>query len=303
MSMKIVKIYGGLGNQMFQYAFAMSLAAKGLDDVFIDSSALVGDRVHHGYELDRVFGVALSEARPLDVDRLSSRPSGIAGRIRRKYFTKPSHFIDREFRYQGELLSRTGDTYYEGYWQSEKYFKDIEKEIRAGFAFKAPLAEKNLSLLADIPRPAVSVHVRRGDYLKYDNLNICSPAYYEKALAALTASSGIASLLVFSEDVEYCKASLRLGALSAVFVDWNKGSDSWQDMAMMSLCDHHIIANSSFSWWGAWLDPKPTKRVVAPSVWNRQTAAGGDRYYRFSFGDVLPEAWETVDLGESGGAS
>ena len=139
--MKIVKINGGLGNQMFQYAFAMSLAAAGADEVYIDSSALDRDEVHNGFELDRVFSIGLPEAQRKEVDRLSVRPAGVLSRIRRKYFTKRSHFIDKRFGYQSELQTRSGDIYYEGYWQSEKYFKDIEDEVRQSFAFKAELAE------------------------------------------------------------------------------------------------------------------------------------------------------------------
>jgi hypothetical protein len=294
--MKIVKINGGLGNQMFQYAFAMSLAAKGGDEVYIDSSALDRDEVHNGFELGRVFSIGLPEAPRKEVDRLSVRPAGVLSRMRRKYFTKRSHFIDRRFGYQSELQSRPGDIYYEGYWQSEKYFQGIESEIRTLYTFKESLSEPNVRLMREIPRPVASVHVRRGDYLKYPNLDICGPAYYERAIASLIASSGIASLLVLSEDAEYCKATLRCGGVPATFVDWNSGSDSWQDMAMMSLCDHHIIANSSFSWWGAWLDPRPAKKVVAPSVWNRRQLEGGDNYYRFTFDDVIPQAWEREAL-------
>jgi hypothetical protein len=294
--MKIVKIYGGLGNQMFQYAFSRSLAARTADEVYLDSSSLRDDSVHNGYELGRVFGIGLSEAPPGSVARLSVPPTSLARRFRRKYLTKRSHCIDKKFGYQPELFDLKGDRYFEGYWQSEKYFEGIEAQIRRDFAFKNSLDVRNLALLRDLPRPIASIHVRRGDYLKYDNLNICGPEYYEKALACLISRQAISSFVVFSDDIEYCRTTLRLGKASAAFVDWNAGEASWQDMAMMSLCDHHIIANSSFSWWGAWLDCNPDKTVVAPAVWNRRQVADVDRYYRFTFDDVVPASWIRAEI-------
>jgi hypothetical protein len=294
--MRIVKIYGGLGNQMFQYAFARSLAAADPDAVYIDSSSLRGDTLHNGFELERLFGIELPEAPASEVDRLSVRPRGILSRALRKYFTKRSHVIDKKFGYQAELLTRYGDTYFEGYWQSEKYFAGLEEAIRLGYTFRETLDERNLALLRDLPRPIASVHVRRGDYLQYPNLDICGPGYYERAAEAMRAEGGIASFLILSDDIEYCRTTLRLGELPAAFVDWNRGDNSWQDMAMMASCDHNIIANSSFGWWGAWLNPSRTKRVIAPSVWNRRELRQNDHYYSFTFGDIVPDSWERVAI-------
>ncbi|MGA2545216.1 MAG: alpha-1,2-fucosyltransferase [Rectinemataceae bacterium] len=294
--MKIVKIYGGLGNQMFQYAFSRSLAARTGDAVHIDGSGLRDDTLHNGYELGRVFGVGLSEALPEAALRLSVPPTSLVKRFRRKYLTKRSHYIDKKFGYQPELFALPGDRYFEGYWQSEKYFEGMEADIRRDFAFKKPLDERNLMLLRDLPRPIASLHVRRGDYLKYANLNICGPLYYEKALACLVSCRRISSFVVFSDDIVYCRATLRLGEPPAAFVDWNGGEESWQDMAMMSLCDHHIIANSSFSWWGAWLNANPDKVVVAPAIWNRRQLVDADRYYRFTFDDVVPAGWLRAEI-------
>jgi hypothetical protein len=294
--MKIVKIHGGLGNQMFQYAFARSLAARTGDEVYLDGSALDGDLIHSGYELDRVFGVDLTEAPPGAAERLSVPPTSLIRRFRRKYLTKRSHYIDKKFGYQPELFGLAGDRYFEGYWQSEKYFEGLEAQVRRDFAFKEPLDERNAQLLRDLPHPIASVHVRRGDYLKYDNLNLCGPTYYENAIASLAAVREIASFVVFSDDIEHCRATLRLGKAEAAFVDWNPGPKSWQDMAMMARCDHHIIANSSFSWWGAWLDPAPDKVVVAPAIWNRRQLSDGDMYYRFTFDDIVPASWLRAEI-------
>jgi hypothetical protein len=293
--MKIVKIHGGLGNQMFQYSFALALSARG-GEVRIDASALAGDALHNGYELSTVFSVTLGQAEPDDVRRLSIPPDGLVNRFRRKYLTKPTQVIDRVFGYQPELLELSGDRYFEGYWQSEKYFSGIEAQVRRELAFTQPLSERNESLLAAAPRPLASVHVRRGDYLLYQNLDLCTPAYYAKAVDALRSSGSARHFLVFSEDVEYCRATMKFGPGEAEFVGWNGGRDSWQDMAMMARCDSHVVANSSFSWWGAWLDPSPAKRVIAPSIWNRREIEDHDLYYRYRFEDIVPGSWERVPI-------
>ena len=291
--MKIVKIHGGLGNQMFQYAFALRLAAEGRDEVCIDTGGFDDQPAHNGFELGRLFSVSLPEAPREVVKRLAIRPMGILNRVRRKYLTKRSHIIDRKFGYQPELLSLEGDAYFEGYWQSEKYFAPIAAEIRSAFTFRQALAKRNEGILAAADRPLVSVHVRRGDYVTHDNLNLCSPRYYENAARAL-AEAGIEPprYLVFSDDAEYCRRELGSSMAGALVVDWNRGSESWQDMAMMAACDLHIIANSSFSWWGAWLDEKPGRRVIAPGIWNRRELYDRDHYYSYTFGDIVPESWE-----------
>ncbi len=290
--MKIVKLYGGLGNQMFQHAFARALEAASADEVRFDASVADTDAAHNGLELDRVFGLVLPAATRQDCMRLSVPANGLLNRLRRKYLTKPTHCIDRRFGYQPELLTLPGDRYFEGYWQTERYFAHLERELRAAYAFRHPLSPRNRTMLDSLDRPIASIHVRRGDYLDHDNLNICTPAYYERAVASL--GSGIRSLLVFSDDMGYCKEALRLGCTPAVYVDWNRGLDSWQDMALMSACDHHVVANSSFSWWGAWLDANPRKRVIAPAIWNRRQIIDHDHYYSFTFDDVVPEGWERV---------
>ncbi|MBN1242900.1 MAG: alpha-1,2-fucosyltransferase [Spirochaetales bacterium] len=293
--MKIVKVHGGLGNQMFQYAFARSLGKATGDEIFIDASAFGDDPAHNGFELDVLFAMALPLAEARDVDRLSTKPRGALGRFRRKYFTKSTHFIDRKFGWQPEVYDMPGDRYFEGYWQSEKYFEGIAGDLRAEFAFKPPLSDRNRRLLESVRRPVASVHVRRGDYLAHPNLDICTPDYYRRAAESMRAA-GAASFLVFSDDLEYCRNALELGPTPATFVDWNRGALSWQDMAMMSACDHHVVANSSFSWWGAWLDSSPEKRVVAPTVWNRREIEDRDHYYSYRFGDVVPESWERIPI-------
>ena len=115
-------------------------------------------------------------------------------------------------------------------------------------------------------------------------------------MADLREKAQAGSFLVFSDDPEYCRRTLAPGGAQTVYVDWNTGSDSWRDMALMSMCDHHIIANSSFSWWGAWLGSGQGRRIIAPSVWNRREIRDSDRYYSFSFEDVVPPSWDRMPI-------
>lgn len=289
--MRIVKILGGLGNQMFQYAFSRELEKRSGEPVLLDLSSYEGYGLHHGYELERVFGIQAACAGLEDVDRLATRPLGLFSRARRKYFTKPSHFIDRYFGYYDKVFSRTGDTYYDGYWQSEKYFSSVRNDMRAAFSFSGGLGHDNEEALAALPPPRLSVHVRRGDYLKSVNQSVCGKDYYLRALDAALSSGGVASVVFLSDDPAWCRENLSGVSLPVAYVDWNRGQDSWRDMAIMSRCDHNVIANSSFSWWGAWLNPNPQKRVYAPAIWNRRQVATSDRYYSFTFDDIVPASW------------
>jgi hypothetical protein len=294
--MKIVKISGGLGNQLFQYAFALALENREQNEVFIDSSVLLRGNQHNGFELGRLFNLSIHEAPTEMVAKLSIQPTNFVNRIRRKYLTKPSHFIDRRFCYQEDIFDLKGDRYLEGYWQSEKYFSNIEQRIRDEYSFIQPLSERNRDIINRLSEKSASVHVRRGDYLRSWDLDVCTPSYYERAFKKLKLL-GISKFYVFSDDIQYCKKNIPVLAgegISIDYVDWNKGADSWQDIALMSRCTAHIIANSSFSWWGAWLDPKPNKHVVAPSLWNNRELKRHNYYYHYSFQDIVPSLWDRV---------
>ncbi len=301
-NMRIVKISGGLGNQMFQYAFSLALKAAGNTDVQLDLSTYRAksdyngiDLVHNGFELTELFDVQYKEASPKDVAHLSYQPTNLLNRVLRKYFTKKTHFIDKKSSYQPELLlMKDHDIYFEGNWQTEKYFQSIEDQIRKAFTFKKHLSPESENLAASLSTNCASLHIRRGDYLKTQTLNVCGKDYYLNAVKMLLEKTYITELLVFSDDMDWCRSELKLEEFGTkvIYVDWNKGNDSWQDMALMSKCKNHIIANSTFSWWGAWLDPNIDKIVICPEIWNlRQLNPNIDKYYRCEYGDILPEKW------------
>lgn len=288
--MKIVNILGGLGNQMFQYAFAVALRELSPDkDVRIDPSGFKGYPLHNGYELNRIFNVTIPEASLGEQMKVyyplrNYRMWQIGNRIlpRRKSTIKEV----ADMRFTPTLLTDSRSAYYLGYWQTDKYFRDIRSLILRAYTFPAfERDSKNEQLFREIQsKNVIGVHVRRGDYVNIGNTQgICTLEYYRKALCLMSERTKPEMFLIFSDDIEWCRNEISgfLGNIPTVYVDWNKGKNSFRDMQLMSLCKHNIIANSSFSWWGAWLNQNPDKIVIAPSRWMN---GGG-------WVDIIPEEW------------
>lgn len=189
--------------------------------------------------------------------------------------------------YSPQCLDATSG-YLDGYWQSEKYFEAIADTIRSDFRFKLLKGKENLALQERIAsEPCVSVHVRRGDYLTIPSLaGICSVEYYTQALARVDACAPGGTRVIFSDDIPYCRELF--GSRDAVYVDWNRKENSWMDMALMGLCKHHIIANSSFSWWGAWLGECWDGITIAPRHWYAAESNTRNPY-------ICPERWELIE--------
>ncbi|MFL2832352.1 MAG: alpha-1,2-fucosyltransferase [Coraliomargaritaceae bacterium] len=256
----MVRISGGLGNQMFQYAFASALQNRG-NQVYMHWHPHRSKSEHNGFELDRVFQIQLSDAIPLVSQSLLSRWQ--TWRLRKTVRTREVH----ELQFQAHFLE-TQKGYLDGYWQTEQYFKSIHDKIRADFEFKPLSGAQNLELQQQLTQSeACSIHIRRGDYVGHPELgDICDKAYYSNALKELDARHPHCPLVVFSDDIEFSKDLLKRRP-RVQFCDWNRGRNNWMDMALMSYCTHHIIANSSFSWWGAWLE-RSRGITLAPTVWS-----------------------------------
>ncbi|CAI8311804.1 MAG: O-antigen biosynthesis glycosyltransferase WbnK [Opitutia bacterium UBA7350] len=275
--MIVVRISGGLGNQMFQYAFARALQARG-QQVTLHWHSHHSKSAHNGYELDHVFQAQLSDTIPLVSQSLLKHWQ--AWRLRKIARTREVH----ELQFQAHFLeTQTG--YLDGYWQTEQYFESIHDKICADFDFKPLTGPKNLELQQQLTESeACSIHIRRGDYTGHPELGgICDKAYYNNALKELDARHPNCPLVVFSDDIEFSKDLLK-GRKQVQFCDWNRGIDSWMDMALMCRCTHHIIANSSFSWWGAWLATSHGL-TIAPNNWS------------LKFGtktDICPTNWLTL---------
>lgn len=290
----IVNLIGGLGNQMFQYACGYAVGKNCGFPLKIATDMFNGYALHNGPELSRVFVASVTTAESRDMRNLLGRwrthprirkwlELNILKPLRGKRF-----IVEREYRYNKEIHHRSRHgMYLQGYWQNEQYFKKHEEALRKEFEFKNPLAGYNSELARQISQGvSVSLHIRRGDYascqktLEYHGL--CEPEYYFRATEHLRAHVPKFRLFAFSDDPQWVAGTLKAHYPEMVIVDNNPGNQSHNDMHLMSLCDHHIIANSSFSWWGAWLNPDPNKIVIAPRKW---FAGGTDT------ADPIPESW------------
>lgn len=293
--MKIVNILGGLGNQMFQYAFALALERQigDREDIRIDPRAFRGYPIHNGYELKRIFNVKIPEATICEVMKVAYPYLNyriwqlcrlLPKRITMKYEWKCMAYDERVF-------TDTRNLYLIGYWQTEHYFSSIRNEILKAFAFPSFTSNsQNETLSKELQqRCSVAVHIRRGDYLKISNTSgICTIDYYKKAIAYMQKSSSPELFAIFSDDIDWCMEQFGaiIGNTDIRFVNWNKGKESYLDMQLMSLCKHNIIANSSFSWWGAWLNNNPNKIVIAPSRWMNSEG----------WSEIIPKDWITIKV-------
>jgi hypothetical protein len=282
--MKIVNIIGGLGNQMFQYAFAYKLKDLNPDeDVLIDTSHFhhifikkwKTANLHNGYEINKVFPNAnLPVANPWKIMKLSRYvPNYLASRIVRKHFPKRKNEIIQQpkfyYAYDPSVLSKSGDAYYEGLWGAASYYSAIRVKLQQVFAHTTP-NEQNAALIADMEREnSVGIHIRRGDYLLVSSFKgLCELDYYKAGINALLSDRQIHSFYVFSNDVAWCQNNIAplVGNNKLTIVTNNIGKNSCWDMFLMTHCKDLIIANSTFSWWGAFLN-KRNGRVIAPKKW------------------------------------
>lgn len=289
--MVISNIIGGLGNQMFQYAAGRALSLRLGVALKLDTSGFLGYKLHQGFELKRLLNCDAEIASEHDLKNvLGWQHSQLAKRFLRKpplkIFRKKNLVVEPSFNYWDGLRQLNDCVYLDGYWQSERYFNDYAEIVRNDFSFNLPFSDQNLVLAHKISSVnSVSLHVRRGDYVtnaKNAFIGSCPLNYYEKAISFIKSSIQTPLFFVFSDDINWVKSNLKLDA-SAVLVNHNDGSESYNDMRLMSMCKHQIIANSSFSWWGAWLNENQNKIVIAPKKWFATD--------KFDSSDLLPPSW------------
>lgn len=263
--MRLIKMTGGLGNQMFIYAFYMDMKRR-FPKTYIDLSDMVHYNAHNGYELNKVFNIVSDEFCINQGLKKAMEFCFFKTIIERKQNLQTLEVYRRSFCWP--LI------YFKGFYQSERYFSDIIPDIRKTFQFdvqKANLQTRSLANTITDDSHAVAIHVRRGDYLYPKFLKsvggVCSLEYYTRAIHRMQDIDAKAHFYVFSDDTEWCKMHLPVNN-HTVYVDWNKGKDSWQDMMLMSMCKNNIICNSTFSWWGAWLNSNKNKIVLTPDRWS-----------------------------------
>lgn len=280
--MIITRLHGRLGNQMFQYAAAAGLAARLGTQVALDARGAIarGEGV-----LTRVFDLPVVAPDPLP-------PLKSDGQLRyglwRTFGSQPKFRREQGLGYNPQIEGWADGAYLHGYWQSEAYFAHVAQDIRAAFAFPEFTNTQNAEMAARIAEvQAISLHVRRGDYVSLNAHVLCDQTYYEAALArVLEGMTGAPTVFVFSDDPQWAKDNLPL-PVEKVVVDFNGPDTDFEDMRLMSLCQHNIIGNSSFSWWAAWLNQKAGKQVAGPSKWF------GDP--NLSNPDILPPDWHRIE--------
>jgi len=284
--MIVVRIVGGLGNQMFQYAAGRALSLRLGVPLKIDLSA------YESYTL-RTYGLSHFDisAEVADMgERVEGNSLSLMGRIRRRLGLGTHLAIYREkgLEFDPLMLRLADGTYLDGYWQSERYFKDIADRIRKDFTIRSAPSEQNEFTLKQImSTEAVSIHIRRGDYISDSKTNsvhgVCELGYYQSAMDLIARQlSQPPHVFVFSDDPVWVHKNLNLKH-PMTFITHNDANSHYEDLRLMSACKHHIIANSSFSWWGAWLNPSPKKLVVAPKRWFKNQ--------KLSDRDIVPTGW------------
>ena len=281
--MQIVWCLGGLANQMMQYAFARRIELDGYK-VKLDLRGFANYGLHNGYELDRVFKVKILAATENEI--VSIRKRKLTRNIRKLLGFRSTIIQPKDFRFSESYLPQKDNNYISGFWNSEKFFLPYKSQIIKDFTFPKLTEPHNISLRKNIiAENSISMHVRRGDYVNNPlHGNVCSKNYYHNAIEFFKKKISAPCFYIFSNDINWCKENLSkiLESFSVIYVTGNNADNSYRDMQLMSLCRHNIIANSAFSWWGAYLNANEDKIVVAPDKWFNTDKDQSD---------IVPEGW------------
>lgn len=288
--MVIVKIIGGLGNQMFTYAYAKALNLRGYE-VKIDISG------YDTYALDSCERGRRYMLDQYDIDlKISSEEENNKHYKKNLFFrfinkiknTNKNILQEKSLRFDKSFLSVNDGFYINGYFQSEKYFLDIKDILYKQFSLKNNtnnlVKEYENEILKS--KSSCSLHVRRGDFTNAQNINIhgvCTKQYYQNAMKLINNND--VCYFVFSDDISWVKQNLNIK--NAIYVS-DQNINACDDMYLMSKCEHNIIANSSFSWWGAWLNQNKNKLVIAPKVWFK------DEKLQAQSCDIVCDSWMKI---------
>jgi hypothetical protein len=270
--MIITRLIGGLGNQMFQYAAGLALAKQHGVELTVD----LGGFDQYSLRRYSLAHFAL-EPRPAPQDALSTAgSSSLIARLRRKlgigYGCAYTIYRETSLRFNNEFKKLPNNTYLDGYWQCEAYFSEFTDAVRQAFAFRTPASGINAEWLAHIRGAnAIAIHVRRGDYANnpktFQVHGLCSLDYYHQAALYMEQHANEApEFFIFSDDPDWAKENLKLDH-PMHFVTHNNAETDYEDLRLMSACKHQIVANSTFSWWGAWLAKSEEQIVIAPKNW------------------------------------
>jgi len=294
--MIILRITGGLGNQMFQYALGRQLAETHRTLLKLDLSSFESD--YRKYDL-HCFHTQAYPATPEEIEDVQGSygvVEEVALKITRKIGFRGSALRlarkgvavqEKQFHFEPSVLSVPKYSYLDGYWQTERYFPDVREILRREFQVKYSQDSKSRSLSDLISHTnSVAIHIRRGDYVSnpgyHDIHGLCSLDYYHRSIRWIVDKVSDPHFFVFSDEPRWAKENLKIASLATI-VDHNGGDRSYEDLRLMSQCKHQIIANSSFSWWAAWLNNNPQKSVIAPLRWFNDASVDAK--------DLVPSSW------------
>lgn len=291
--MIIVQLNGGLGNQMFQYALGRSLSIERKDKLYLDTWVyrhLTSIDTKREYELDSFLLVA--RTCPSIVCNICNVYLRTANKLKQyinlSFPYLPNYILEQSNLFDPHIFELKKNIYLSGYWQSEKYFIKHRKIILGDFSSRSsPISTKNAQLEKDIKKhQSVSIHIRRTDYLTNENANkfhgVCGLNYYRKSMKYIEKKVTSPVYYVFSDDPDWVRLNIK-SKHKVVYITHNQGKDAHEDIRLMSQCQHNIIANSSFSWWGAWLNSHRNKMVISPKRWFNSSLTDTS--------DLIPQNW------------
>ncbi|MFA6339052.1 MAG: alpha-1,2-fucosyltransferase [Candidatus Paceibacterota bacterium] len=284
--MIIVRIHGGLGNQLFQYCLGRNLALRNRTKLKFDTS-FFDKSVDRRFLLDK-FNTSGEVASVNEINKI--KPDDIFHKVFNKIIPNKNIVNEKSYDFDKKILELKDNIYLSGVWPSEKYFDGIEDVLRREITLKKTLG-KEASVVAEkikLLYNPISIHIRRGDYVTNEKFSkvhgTCDPEYYEKAIKFFQEKIGPSSFFVFSDDIPWVKVNISLPQ-NSILVSKKEIFD-YEELILMSMCKNHIIANSTFSWWGAWLNNNPEKIVIAPKDWFADSVRNSK--------DLIPESWITI---------
>lgn len=288
--MVISNILGGLGNQMFQYAVGRSISLRNRQKLKLDISSFKEYKLRK-YSL-ACYNIQAEIASEKEILRYKEGSFYLINKVvqkivKRKLWDNSYYLKEKYYHFDPSVLNLKGNVYLFGYWQSEKYFLDIKEIILDDFVLKKPISFLTKDYLNKILNTcATSIHIRRGDYVNNPITNkyhgTCSINYYKKAINIILENNPETVFYIFSDDLQWAKDNFDF-IQNTVYVELNDPTLDYEEMYLISQCKNNIIANSSFSWWGAWLNRNPDKIVIAPKTWFKDDS--------ININDLIPTNW------------
>lgn len=291
----IVKIHGGLGNQMFQVALMKALELKFPKFKVYGHIACMNH--HNGFEVNSVFKNVTIDIVPLKLFHLLPSDSLTKKLIRKlrlklKLKSNRNYYYEKVLGFHENVFQQHCPVYFDGYWQSEKYFESIKDEIKRIFTFPLDTMPQKIRDMKNKIESGLScsIHVRRGDYLTWASSALggaCTDEYYRSALSQMRMKFGQITFYIFSDDRSWCKEFFNEKDCIVVDVIENQNDAFW-DMYLMGLCEHHILANSSFSWWSTWLGKNgKNNHTIVPKKWFTEKV-------KYNFDDIVCTNWVKI---------